>query len=63
VVATGEVPIVGFGRVPPGAALWVPFSLITIFFAFIWGGWAKSAAQDCSRCSTAEFPATAIRPR
>jgi hypothetical protein len=45
VIATGEVPIVGFGRVPPGAALWVPFSLATIFFAFIWGGWAKAAAQ------------------
>jgi hypothetical protein len=45
VVATGEVPIVGFARVPPGAALWVPFSLVTIFFAFIWGGWAKAAAQ------------------
>ncbi|MGH2577032.1 MAG: Nramp family divalent metal transporter, partial [Actinomycetota bacterium] len=45
VVATGEVPIVGFARVPPGAALWVPFSLLTIFFAFIWGGWAKAAAQ------------------
>jgi hypothetical protein len=45
VMATGEVPIVGFGRVPPGAGLWVPFSLVTIFFAFIWGGWAKSAAQ------------------
>jgi hypothetical protein len=45
VIATGEVPIVGFGRVPPGALLWVPFSLVTIFFAFIWGGWAKAAAQ------------------
>jgi hypothetical protein len=45
VIATGEVPIVGFGRVPPGALLWVPFSLITLFFAFIWGGWAKAAAQ------------------
>jgi hypothetical protein len=45
VTATGEVPIAGFGRVPPGAALWVPVSLLTIFFAFIWGGWAKAAAQ------------------
>jgi hypothetical protein len=45
VIATGEVPIVGFGRVPPGARLWVPFSLVALFFAFIWGGWAKAAAQ------------------
>jgi hypothetical protein len=45
VLATGEVPIVGFGRVPPGKLLWIPFSLLALFFAFIWGGWAKSAAQ------------------
>jgi hypothetical protein len=45
VLATGEVPIVGFGRVPPGAWLWIPFSLLALFFAFIWGGWAKSAAH------------------
>jgi hypothetical protein len=62
VVATGEVPIVGFGRVPPGALLWVPFSLLTVFFAFIWGGWAKAAAKGCSRCSPAASPATATPP-
>jgi hypothetical protein len=45
VLATGEVPIVGFRRVPPGGLLWIPFSLLALFFAFIWGGWAKSAAQ------------------
>jgi hypothetical protein len=56
VVATGEVPIVGFGRVPPGAWLWVPFSLVTIFFAFIWGGWAKSAAQGLFALLTGRVP-------
>jgi len=45
VVATGEVPIVGFARVPPGRRFWVPFSLLLIFFAYIWGGWAKGAAD------------------
>ena len=45
VVATGEVPIVGFARVPPGGRFWVPFSLFLIFFAYIWGGWAKGAAD------------------
>lgn len=45
IMATGEVPIVGFGRVPPGSWLWVPFSLFVLFFASIWGGWAKGAAQ------------------
>jgi hypothetical protein len=45
VIATGEVPIVGFARVPPGRFFWVPFSLALIFFAYIWGGWAKGAAD------------------
>jgi hypothetical protein len=45
VVATGEVPVVGFGRTPPGYLFWVPLSVLIIFFAFIWGGWAASAGQ------------------
>jgi hypothetical protein len=45
VLATGEVPVVGWGRVPPGYLLWVPFSVFVIIFAFIAGGWAASAGQ------------------
>jgi hypothetical protein len=45
VVATGEVPVVGFGRMPPGFALWVPLSVFVVFFAFLWGGWAASAGS------------------
>ncbi|MEQ7128783.1 Nramp family divalent metal transporter [Actinopolymorpha sp. B11F2] len=45
VVATGEVPVVGWGRVPPGWILWVPLSVFVIIFAFIAGGWAASAGQ------------------
>lgn len=45
VTATGEVPIVGFGRVPPGWKLWIPFSLIAFYIAFIFGGWAAGAGQ------------------
>jgi hypothetical protein len=45
VVATGEVPVVGWGRVPPGYLLWVPFGVFIIIFAFIAGGWAASAGQ------------------
>jgi hypothetical protein len=45
VVATGEVPIVGFARVPPGGRFWLPFSLLLIYFAYIWGGWVKGAAD------------------
>jgi hypothetical protein len=45
VVATGEVPVVGFGRTPPGYLFWVPLSILILFFAFIWGGWAASAGN------------------
>ncbi|MBP2325886.1 hypothetical protein JOF56_006271 [Kibdelosporangium banguiense] len=45
VVATGEVPIVGFGRVPPGWKVWIPVSLLVFYFAFIFGGWAAGAGQ------------------
>jgi hypothetical protein len=45
VMATGEVPVVGWGRVPPGYRLWVPFSVFVVLFAFIAGGWAASAGQ------------------
>jgi hypothetical protein len=57
VLATGEVPIVGFGRVPPGSAVWVPFSLAVLFFAFIWGGWAKSAAETLFALINGRVPA------
>lgn len=45
VMATGEVPVVGWGRVPPGYLLWVPLSVFVVIFAFIAGGWAASAGQ------------------
>jgi hypothetical protein len=45
VVATGEVPVVGWGRVPPGKMLWIPLSVFVVIFAFIAGGWAASAGQ------------------
>lgn len=45
VMATGEVPVVGWGRVPPGFLLWVPLSVFIVIFSFIAGGWAASAGQ------------------
>jgi hypothetical protein len=56
VIATGEVPVVGFGRVPPGSWFWMPVALFTLFFAFIWGGWAKSAAVGLFALFTSELP-------
>lgn len=57
IIATGEVPIVGFRRVPPGGALWMPFSLVVLFFAFIWGGWAKAAAEALFALVNGHVPA------
>ena len=45
VMATGEAPVVGWGRVPPGYLLWAPLGVFIIIFAFIAGGWAASAGQ------------------
>ncbi|MEO3803565.1 Nramp family divalent metal transporter [Nonomuraea sp. B1E8] len=45
ILATGETPVVGWGRVPPGWPLWVPLSVVIVIFAFIAGGWASSAGD------------------
>jgi hypothetical protein len=45
-VATGEVPVVAFGRIPPGFLLWVPLAVLLFFMAFIWGGWAAGAGDS-----------------
>jgi hypothetical protein len=45
ILATGEVPVVGWGRVPPGKMFWIPVSVFIVIFAFIAGGWAASAGQ------------------
>jgi hypothetical protein len=45
-LATGEVPIVGFNRTPPGLQFWVTLSLLLMFLAWIWGGWASASGQS-----------------
>ncbi|HEY3240089.1 MAG TPA: Nramp family divalent metal transporter [Acidimicrobiia bacterium] len=59
VIATGEVPIVGFARTPPGSRFWLPFSLLLIFFAYIWGGWVKGAADGLFALTHDRVPAAA----
>ena len=44
-VATGEPPVVAFGRTPPGFGFWMPFAVLCFYFAFIWGGWAAGCGQ------------------
>ncbi|RVX42560.1 hypothetical protein EDD27_5195 [Nonomuraea polychroma] len=64
VVATGETPVVGWGRVPPGWPLWVPLSVFIVIFAFIAGGWAASAGQGVyALVHGAPPPADATEPR
>lgn len=45
-IATGEVPIVGFSRMPPGYKFWIPATLFIIVIGWIWGGWAAAAGQS-----------------
>jgi len=62
IMATGEVPVLGYGRTPPGWMLWVPLSLFVIYFAFIWGGWAASAGQSLYVLITGRIPKPADLP-
>jgi|GEM_PF-251419 len=45
-LATGEAPILAFGRTPPHWVVWVPLALFSFYSAFILGGWATSASQS-----------------
>ncbi|MEV0595622.1 Nramp family divalent metal transporter [Nonomuraea cavernae] len=64
VLATGETPVVGWGRVPPGWKLWIPLSVLIVIFAFIAGGWAASAGQGVYALFHGEPPpAGAEEPR
>jgi len=45
-LATGEVPVVGFTRTPPGMLFWAPATLFVIYLGWIWGGWASAAGQS-----------------
>lgn len=45
-MATGEVPIVGFARTPPGQKLWIPLTLFILYIGLIWGGWAAAVGQS-----------------
>jgi hypothetical protein len=64
VMATGEAPVVGWGRVPPGYLLWAPLSVFIIIFAFIAGGWAAAAGQGVYALVHGEIaPSGAEEPR
>lgn len=57
-IATGEVPVVAFGRTRPGFWLWSPVALLLFFAAFILGSWAVSAGQSLYTLFTGQAPVT-----
>lgn len=58
-LATGEPPVVGFGRTPPGYWVWVPLALFILFFAFLLGGWTVEAGASLLNLVTGELPTKA----
>lgn len=56
VMATGEVPIVGFARVPPGRRFWVPFSLLAVYFAFHLGRVGQGRRSGAVRVDSRRGP-------
>src|SRR5687767_10469530 len=45
-IATGEVPAVGFTRMPPVLHIWVPLTFAMMCLVWLWGGWAATAGQS-----------------
>lgn len=57
-VATGETPVVAFGRTPPSFKFWSPLALLLFFAAFILGSWAVSAGQSLYALFTGQAAVT-----
>jgi hypothetical protein len=45
-LATGETPVLAFGRIPPGSVLWIPLALFALALSFLVGGWAVNAGAS-----------------
>jgi hypothetical protein len=56
VMATGEVPAIGFGRVPPGAYVGTFLAVLLFYLAFITGGWAAGAGDGLFVLLTGDIP-------
>jgi hypothetical protein len=56
VLATGEVPSIGFGRVPPGLFLGTILAIVLFYLAFITGGWAAGAGDALFTFITGDVP-------
>jgi hypothetical protein len=56
VIATGEVPSLGFGRVPPGFFVGTILAIVLFYLAFITGGWAAGAGDALFTFITGDVP-------
>src|ERR687897_3508481 len=56
VMATGEVPSIGFGRIPPGAFVGTIVAIVLFYLAFITGGWAAAAGDGLFTLVTGDVP-------
>ena len=56
VMATGEVPSMGFGRIPPGAYIGTIIAVVLFYLAFITGGWAAAAGDGLFVLVTGDIP-------
>jgi hypothetical protein len=56
VMATGEVPSMGFGRIPPGAYVGTIIAVVLFYLAFITGGWAAAAGDGLFTLVTGDVP-------
>ena len=56
VLATGEVPSLGFGRIPPGFSVGTIAAVLLFYVAFITGGWASGAGEGLFTAVTGDVP-------
>ncbi len=56
VMATGEVPSLGFGRIPPGFFIGTILAVLLFYLAFITGGWAAAAGDGLFTLITGDIP-------
>jgi hypothetical protein len=56
VLATGEVPSLGFGRIPPGFFVGTIAAVVLFYVAFITGGWASAAGEGLFTAVTGDIP-------
>lgn len=56
VIATGEVPAIGFGRIPPGFYIGTVLAVLLFYLAFLTGGWAAGAGDALFTFFTGDIP-------